>query len=580
MKSFARWSIALTLLGGCTREDPASSLPSPLRLPIPVRPTERPTATDELRRERLGPEATRPGAGAEPSWVPSLKRVCEEVGKPDKDPNEKKKIATDGWETYKDKLGVTVRDFRLYVPELPKWSLLKVDADNKTAAVRHRGPFYGFGATVEVENKGDAPIEGETVMLWLTYSAKGGEKYCYAFANAARSWNPFADKGKGAWSVEKNLEEWPLRPKEKKRYTVTRSDCPFESAAEAGIEKVTAEVFLRFHTLADDEHAGRRFARWERRSDVNMPREPVIAGPLVTLERGGDLLRGVPVADAARAQQATTGAKGALEPANVLVAMGDHLYVASDKKGTWLPLDQFPQIAPWQPITAAPVEDAPAAYKQAFGSLTLSIDGWKLSGWRELNGALKPGQKRISANVSIAIDASSVEKSLADAYNAAKTAADASAKAAADKAAAATAAKDAATAAKGQPDEAAKKDAQKQADADAKTAGAADKAAQKALKDAEKAKTGGMAAFLKTQAKAVDCGSFKIDLGGKSAKLAKGAMGGKECKALEAGQAVKGTILFDLDRWDAPLVLAWGGPDKKMQHHVLVSRLLGKLLAE
>ena len=67
---------------------------------------------------------------------------------------------------------------------------------------------------------------------------------------------------------------------------------------------------------------------------------------------------------------------------------------------------------------------------------------------------------------------------------------------------------------------------------EAKAAKKALKTAEKGQKKAGKAMGGGVSKFLKTQAKAVDCGSFKIDVCRSQVKAFKGSMGKKQCKAI------------------------------------------------
>ena len=537
--------IVAVLAAACrSAEEP----PVPVLVPEPAEATTRAPAEEA----RVEPAPAEQGGDVDPAWLKHLRRVCDEVTSPE----ERKTRHTDGWETYKDKIAVKVSDLRIWSPVFGKWSLTKIDAD-KTAGVTHRGPYYGYGLTVELENKSDQVLDADNVYVWATFKSKAGERTCFADARDSRSWNPFARKGAGDWVRETEYPEWPLRPGERKRYTVNRPVC-FESLwAESEPTEVTVDVYARFNPLGKDM---------------------VIAGPLASFKRPGDLLRGVPLGGSDQIVQRIDGK--ALKAVRALYMAGDQVLTLDDKKATWIPQDQLQGLTPEKPPVFEAMPKSPEAYKKGFGSLTLTIGAWKVAGWRTLAGAVKSGRKLVSANVGISVDTASVKSTLEAAVTAAQgkvaeTSGDVTAKEAA-----ATVADGALASAAGTDGEAAAKEAAAKAKADLKAAQAAQKDAAKALAAAEKAMTGGVADFLKTQAKAVDCGSFRLEVGRASLKPFKGSFGAAECKALLGGAPANGTISFELERWDMPFALTWAGTGGALQSLRTASQELGGVQKE
>jgi hypothetical protein len=220
------------------------------------------------------------------------------------------------------------------------------------------------------------------------------------------------------------------------------------------------------------------------------------------------------------------------------------------------------------------------SFSKTYGALSLKIDNWRTSGWGQHAGKLKQGQKMILPDVEITVDTSSVQSALEAAVAAATAQVTEAQVNKAAKDAALSAAETVLAAAKGTDGEADAKASVKAAKAEAKAAKKALKTAEKGQKKAEKAMGGGVSKFLKTQAKAVDCGSFKVDVGRSQIKAFKGSMGKKQCKAILGGQPVKGTIMFALERWDMPFVLSWKSTGGGIQTHRIASASLGKILKD
>ena len=494
------------------------------------------------------------GVAISDQTVKDLRKVCRDI----EEPTSRATRHTDGWEKYKDNVKLTVKDFRLYSPYFKKWTLQKIDNPDKSGKVRHGGPYYGFGLTVEVENTGDEVLSGDNVYVWATFKSKTGERVCFGDAEANRSWNPFAKKGVGAWSKEKEYSEWPLRPQETKRYTVSRGSCFSSLFIETELTDVEVEVYSRFRPLGGDM---------------------VIAGPLKTFKRKGNLLRGVPLAGSAAIQRVKTK-KGDI-PARALYAAGDHVLVVGDKKSGWLPIASLAGVGPDSPLETDELPSKTKDYDKTTGALTLKIDGWKVESWRKYNGKLKQGHKMLSANVSISVDTSSVTAQLEASVAAAQTLQTNASVDLTTKETGLTVALASATAAAGTDGEAAAKAAIKAAKADIKTAKKALKNADKGLKGAQKAMGGGISKFLKEQIKAVGCGSFKVDVGRGKLKMHKDStLNKKTCKPLASGESVTGRVRFDLQRWDLPFVLSWVGTGKALQTHRIASGNLAKILKD
>ena len=193
---------------------------------------------------------------------------------------------------------------------------------------------------------------------------------------------------------------------------------------------------------------------------------------------------------------------------------------------------------------------------------------------------MKQGHKVVKADVSVSIDSSSVQQQLTKAVETAQSQLVSLQQAHTEKQAALEIGKTMLVAAKGTEGEGPAKAAVKEAQVELKQSKKVLKQAQKALKSAEKAMGGGLNSFLKTQAKAVDCGSFKLDVGRKQLKPMKGSMGKKDCKVLTGGLPVTGTIAFDLERWDMPFLLMWKSTGGGIETHRVGSKSLGTILKD
>ena len=511
-----------------------------------------PSAEQRVARDGVDQTGALPGASPDPNWMPKLKDVCRQVGR-----TSVEKASTAGWEKWKDQLDVTIQDFRIYSPDFKKWTLQRVDDPTKVAAIRHRGPFFGYGLVVEVENKSDQVLTGDDVYAWATFESKTGKHVCFGTASADRSWNPFAKKGVGAWVKEKDYSEVPLRPTERKRYTVVRSLCFTSMFVETEPTKITVEVYTRFRPLGG---------------------ETVIAGPFHTLERNGGILRGLALTDTETSFQRKT--KKGLEPVRALFTAGDHVLLAEAKKSTWVPIHTLVGPSPLQAPKVDELPDEAPLLNKAYDKLTLKVDDWRVTGWRTFKGVLKQGHKMVSARVSISVDTSAVTKALEGAVAAANTSVTTAQAGVTAKEAALGQAQTSTESAKGTDNEAKAKDALKAAKDELKVAKAALKAAEKAQKAATKAMAGGMKAFLSAQVKAVNCGSFQLDIGRKSQKTFKGSLSAKDCKALLTGAPVTRRIWFELERWDMPFMLSWKGLGGSLETHRLASRKLATVLKD
>jgi hypothetical protein len=538
---------------GCTSEAPANA-PIAVAVTSAVDTEARADDPSDARARRaveVSADATPQTGAAESEWLPRLRRVCEDID----DPKEQAKRETEGWEGWKEKLAVRVVDFNLYSPTFKTWSLAAVDDPAKSTAVRHAGPFYGVGLTVEVENSSDTVVQGDDIYVWTTLKTKAGEHLCFADAKVARSWDPFAKKGVGGFVTEKSYPEWPFRPKEKKRYAAYQPDCFTAVDLEGGPVSVKVEVFARFRPVGG---------------------KVVIAGPLATFERSGDELRGAPLA--------TAGADDVLRgktPTNVTVwAAAAHQVLVSDgKKFFWTAAASLGSASPERPIATSAVPETTPEYSQVFGSTTVSIKDFAAAGWRTLNGTVALGHKVVTAQVSLSVDSSAFQKTMDAAVTDAQAAATAAASTVAVKQAELDAAKTILTSSAGSESEATAKESVATATTALADATKAQKAADGAVTAATKALASGLAGFLKAQAAQVDCGSFLLDVGRAQLKPRKGSFGAAACKALVAGTPVTGALSFDLERWDAPVALIWKG-SVGPQAHVVLSHALGDVLAD
>ncbi|MFT7623340.1 MAG: hypothetical protein ACI9WU_002523 [Myxococcota bacterium] len=551
-------SIALLLIAGCNADLNESSVREAVKVtPSELQRVDRDAVADESRFERKNIEVAEalPGAGDDPSWMPRLRRVCEEVQEPEK----RTTRHTEGWEAWQSKLDIQVKDLRLFSPSFSKWTVSSVGNEAKVDKVRARGPFYGYGLTVEVENKSDQVLSGDNIYVWVTYKSKTGERVCFADATANRSFNPFAKPKKSPWIKEKEFSEWPLRPNERKRYTVVRTSCFNSIFVETEPTEVTVEVYMRFRPLGGDK---------------------VIAGPLKTYKRDGELLRGMPLADQNKTRMLR--ARKAPVPVRALFTAADHVLVVADKKSKWVPFHNLVGVTPDSPLETVALPATPKDFSQQYGNLTLKIDNWGVSGWRDYAGLLKQGHKLLTADVEISVDTSSITQALQTTLNSANELVAAAQADVAAKEAGVSAAETVAASVAGTEAEAGAKAGIKAAKASLKTAQKALKAAAKGQKAATKSMAGGVSKFLKVQAKAIGCGSFKVDVGRGAAKPHKklSTLTKKSCKPLLAGQTVKGKLAFDLSRWDLPFMVSWTGPGKTVQTHSIASKALAKILKD
>jgi len=557
-----RWCVvgSLLVIGACQPEHGQKAEPTAVSVNDPVtQPENKPDLTQQKNTEKTAVPVTEahpmmtPGGDVNDEWLGRLRTVCRDIEAPES----RKARKTSGSATWKDKVKVTVKDFRLYSPNFKKWTLAKVDNSFKSGSIRHRGPFYGYGLTVEMTNNSDQVLTGDSVYVWATFKSKTGERVCYAAADASRSWNPFAKKGLGAWEKEREFSEWPLRPGERKRYTVSRTSCPVQMFLESEPTDVSVEVYASFRPLGGDR---------------------VVAGPVVTLSRDGALLRGVPLADSAKVQQ-RIGRRG-ISAVKALYAAGDHVLISESKKVSWIPVAELAGRSPTSPLKTEALPSKTAPYSQQYGSLSIQIDNWRVEGWKSHAGKVKQGHKVVKADVSVSIDSSSVQQQLTKAVETAQSQLVSLQQAHTEKQAALEIGKTMLVAAKGTEGEGPAKAAVKEAQVELKQSKKVLKQAQKALKSAEKAMGGGLNSFLKTQAKAVDCGSFKLDVGRKQLKPMKGSMGKKDCKVLTGGLPVTGTIAFDLERWDMPFLLMWKSTGGGIETHRVGSKSLGTILKD
>lgn len=522
--------------------------PAPADEPAPVVAEAPRPGQEEVADEIEGDEES--SGGEEPAWADRLRALCKEIDKP-----KEVERGTAGADAWKNKLAVSVEDVRVFSPDFGRWTLHAVSASNMVQSIRRRGASYGIGMTVEVENKSDEVLTGDDVYAWATFSAEAGNRVCFAAARAERSWDPFAGKEKaGGWVQDRDPSEQPLRPGERKRYVVYAGDCLPRLFREAGPTKISIDVYLRFRTMAG---------------------EAVIVGPMASFERPGGLLRGMPVA--AAAQNVLRLTKKAPESARALYMVGDHVLIAQEKSTSWVPLHDLGGFTPDSPPALADLPATSAPYRQTFGSLTVSVGGWKVEGWRTLNGDVAKGHRRMTADVELSIDTVAVQAALTAAVDEARNQVKAAEADAAKADAAAAAAGEAAAAAKGTDGF---KDAKAAAGNAKKAAGAAKKAvksAQSSLGKAEKALKSGVSAFLKTEAKAIDCGSFRVDVGRTVLRPERGSVDAGACKALIAGESVIGQITFDLERWDVPFTFTWTGSDRVLRVHSVASAALAAI---
>lgn len=545
---------AITLVG-CQKADQTSE---PIKVAVVPAKAERVDRliTDENRRTRQPIEVSpaMQGADGDAPWMRNLRAVCEAI----ESPEIRTTRHTENSGPWKSKIDLTVRDFHIYSPSFKKWTLAAVDKPDKLGKVRGKGPYFGFGLTVQVKNNSDEVLEGDNIYVWADFKSKTGKRTCFADASANRSWNQFAKKGAGAFVKEKEFSEWPLRPGETKRYTVSRSACFNSLFLESKPEEIKIEVYARFRPLGGDH---------------------VIVGPMETFERDGALLRGVPTADANAIVQ-LSGRKGP-QPRRALFAAADHVLLTDGKKSAWTPTALLVSSGADRTPKTGTLPAAPEDLSKNYGSLTLKISNWRVVNWQKFAGILKQGHKMLTADVEISIDTSSVQTALEGAVNAAAAAQSAASTEVAAKEAGVAAAQATFDSVKGTDAEGGAKEALAAAKAELKGAKTGLKAADKGLKGAQKALAGGVSSFTKTQAKSVNCGSFKVDVGRKALKLHKvSTLNGKACKPLSGGETVKGTLRFDLERWDMPFVLSWQGPGKVLETHRIASESLATILKD
>ena len=555
-------TLAVVMAAGCQQGNEGTNragVPVSRADEAPVRVDRAPSPEDRKERTPIEVSPADPvdglqGASNEPAWTPRLRQLCKEVAAPEeRDSSERATKNSDQW---KGKLDLKVTDFHIYSPTFKKWTLEKVDNRLKLARVRGKG-WYGFGLAVEMANNSDQVLTGDNIYVWATFKSKAGKRFCFADAVANRSYNPYAKKGKGAWVKEREFSEWPLRPKEKKRYTITRSSCLSQMFTEAEPSEIEFEIYARFRPLGGDA---------------------VVVGPMKTIKRSGGLLRGLPIAASSRVQKLSKGKK--VQAVTALFAAADHVLVAQGKKSKWVPAALLRGNRPDNPPKTDELPADTAVYEKKFGALTLKISDWDTESWRKYSGKIKQGHKMVNAKVAVTVDTSSVENQLDAALKVANDALTTAQTDLATKEPAVETAKTALDVAKGTDGEAAAKDGLKAAKDALKAAKGAVKGAQKAVKSAEKAKAGGVKKFLKTQVKAVNCGSFRLDNGRKALKPAKGSFGKKDCKGLLNGEPVSGTLSFDLGRWDMPFMLSWKGQGGLLQTHNIASQKLATILKD
>jgi|GEM_PF-6088758 hypothetical protein len=524
----------------------------PEKAPPPPPPPPAPKASADKDCECGGGDAA--AANAEPPWKTKLRDACYSMSRRRvKRPNA---TSTAGW--WKDKVDLQVKDLRVYSPFFRKWSLLKVDNPDKSTSVRHSGPYFGYGLTVEVTNKSQQVLENDAIYVWAEFKSRTGKRGCFAVSNDDRSWNPLVKKRRsdvrGGWIKEREYSEAPMRPGERKRYTISNNACFSSMFLETDPTDVKIEVFFRF---------------WPVGSGL------VVMGPMETYNRPAQMLRGVPLAGASRTMQLVSRKK--VTPIRAWYMAGDHFLALEDKKARWIPWVStkgsgglnLPKLGAWPKTTPA--------YEKTFGAVTLKISGWRFSSWHKMDGKLKQGHKLLSAKVDLSVDTSSVTQQLEGTVNAANTKLTEAQTDLSVKQAAADGAKAAYDAAKGTEGADAAKDKMKETKADLKLSKKNIKAAQKTAKAAQKAMGGGVTAFLKNALKAVDCGSFRVDVGRKQLRPAKGSLDKKGCKPLLGGQSVSGYLMFDLERWDLPFILSWKGMGGGLQAIPLASEALATI---
>jgi len=462
--------------------------------------------------------------------VGQLKRLCDEMDGIARVPA----LETEGWQAWKDKLAVTVKDFRLYSPQFRQWRLQAVGSESKTSVVRHSGTFFGFGLVVELENRSDDVLLREGVIVRTTYLPGNDFRVCYAESNSSRTWDPMANKGKGGWVKEKQASEKPFRPQERKRYSVQATECIEPQFIENGIESIRVEVYFRFVTAEG---------------------KAVVAGPLKTLERPGQLLWGLAVGPASKAQKRKR--RSGLEDVQAFYLLADRVYATGAGRPGWVALDQLEGVTPEAFPAHESLPDRVAALSKVYGALTLSLTEPALQNPRDVGRAAGLGHRLLSFAVGISIDKSNVESQLETAVREARAGQAAARAVVSEKVNAVAAGKAEFAAASNKAAESVAKAKIKTAAVELKAARKAVLAANRAVKAAKKATTGGVGAFLKAQAQILDCGSFVLDVGRATLKPLKGSMDRKQCQALLRGEAVTGKLEFDLGRWDLPFVITW-----------------------
>jgi len=297
-----------------------------------------------------------------------------------------------------------------------------------------------------------------------------------------------------------------------------------------------------------------------------------------TIEQTGGLLRGLPIASESHAQQLKK--RKAPEAVKALFIAGDHVMIQKAKKVSWVPMGNLVGLNPQNLPKLASVPADPPALAKDYGKLKITVDGWNVMGWQKVNGLVKQGHKLVSAKVSVSIDSADVTSSLEAALAAANQTLAAAQADAGLKDGLLEAAKATYDGVRGTEAEAGAKTELNSAKQQAKMAKGVLRAAQKGVSSATRAMAGGVSSFIKSQAKNVNCGSFRLEVGRKSVKPRKGSFGSKNCRQLSGGQPVSGIVWFDLERWDMPFALTWKGPGGAIQVHNVQSDKLGSILKD
>jgi len=488
-------------------------------------------------------------SGLDRAFETRLRGLCESLAAPAAGDGRQ----SPGWEGWRDKLKLRVRDYRVWVPLFKDWSLLKVDSDTRYDRRGHKTGRYGFGMTVDVENASTEILHHDGVLAWVTFTTDAGPRVCLAESSSSRTWAPFRNKSKGEWIAQKGLSERPFRPGEKKRYVLHRNDCLDALVVEQGVKEIGADVYFRFATREGGF---------------------VTAGPLASMVREGTVLQGAPLAGApvTVARKTRKGTTSAL----AWYLAGDRFMVRTRKGTDWLPVDELPGVDPLALPPLARLPQAPASLDAKYGSLSLRVEEWTLTNWEDLKGAVGQGHKLLTATVTIAIDSSRIKEELEAAVTRAgdrllEMQADIAVK---------ESALEAARAGLDSGDEASRKAAKAAVEAAASQLKASRQglaAAKKNLKAVEKTSRGGVDAFLKTQVANLDCGSFALDVGRRVLKPEKGSINKKACASLSSDGKVTGKVAFELRRFDVPFALTWKGPRSEIEVYPVASHRTARI---